>query len=471
MGLTGEVTAVEVSDESLFSASDETGEWVVKALSAFQSEEWMKVTIDGVEYEIKVTDDIASGDGWYIDNDGCLHITGAVTNPDTHWGELTPWGSYRSSIKSAIAEEGSSIDNGRWLFAECKNLVSADLHNLDTSSVTDMNSMFHACWGLTTLNITGFDTSNVTDMATMFGGCKVLTDLDVSGFDTSNVTTMDAMFFGCEKVQALDISGFDTSKVEDMYGMFSNCRTLTELDVSGFDTSQVIELREMFYGCSGLTSLDVSGFDTSSAQVVTWMFAGCSSLESLDMSNWNVSSLLTDDFSEGAYEFATLGMFDDCEKLEEIGISKGLLDRTIDQLTELNEEWFHRDDAGTNADLGEKSAVFLEKYSVRIEDDGNGKATADAFGNLQGRTIILIPDPKPGYHFKEWQTWDVEIRNNAFTMPRKNVKIKAIFEKDAPTTPKTGDNSHLLLWVLRIVVSGAALTGTVIYRRKKLLGS
>ena len=57
VGLTGEVTDVRVSDEDLFSASDETGEWIVTAHKAFSSNEWMKVRINGVDYEITVTDD------------------------------------------------------------------------------------------------------------------------------------------------------------------------------------------------------------------------------------------------------------------------------------------------------------------------------------------------------------------------------------------------------------------------------
>ena len=56
VGLTGEVTAVEISDESLFSASNETGEWIVTAHQAFSTTEWMKVTINDVVYEVTVTD-------------------------------------------------------------------------------------------------------------------------------------------------------------------------------------------------------------------------------------------------------------------------------------------------------------------------------------------------------------------------------------------------------------------------------
>ena len=56
VGLTGEVSDVEVSDESLFSAEKEDGEWLVTAYQAFSTDEWMKVTINGVVYEIVVTD-------------------------------------------------------------------------------------------------------------------------------------------------------------------------------------------------------------------------------------------------------------------------------------------------------------------------------------------------------------------------------------------------------------------------------
>ena len=51
-----DISAVSISNEELFSASNESGEWIVTANQAFTSTEWMKVTVDGVEYEIVVTD-------------------------------------------------------------------------------------------------------------------------------------------------------------------------------------------------------------------------------------------------------------------------------------------------------------------------------------------------------------------------------------------------------------------------------
>ena len=58
VGLSGDVDAVEVSDNTLFDAVQENGNWIIKAISPFTSDEWMKVTIGGDVFEIVVTDDI-----------------------------------------------------------------------------------------------------------------------------------------------------------------------------------------------------------------------------------------------------------------------------------------------------------------------------------------------------------------------------------------------------------------------------
>lgn len=56
VGLTGNASAVEVSNSDLFEASNESGEWIIASKKAFTTNEWMKVTIDDIVYEIEVTD-------------------------------------------------------------------------------------------------------------------------------------------------------------------------------------------------------------------------------------------------------------------------------------------------------------------------------------------------------------------------------------------------------------------------------
>ena len=56
LGLEGEIDAVSVSNEKLFSAEEKDGEWIVSAHKVFNTTEWMKVTIGGETHEIIVTD-------------------------------------------------------------------------------------------------------------------------------------------------------------------------------------------------------------------------------------------------------------------------------------------------------------------------------------------------------------------------------------------------------------------------------
>lgn len=59
LGLTGEVSAVVVSNENLFDATLENGEYVVTAKLPFSTEEWMDVTINEKTFRVTVTDDQA----------------------------------------------------------------------------------------------------------------------------------------------------------------------------------------------------------------------------------------------------------------------------------------------------------------------------------------------------------------------------------------------------------------------------
>ena len=46
----------------------------------------------------------------------------------------------------------------------CENLVSINLNNFRTSSVTNMNSMFDQCLKLKSLDLSSFETNKVIDI-------------------------------------------------------------------------------------------------------------------------------------------------------------------------------------------------------------------------------------------------------------------------------------------------------------------
>jgi surface protein len=90
--------------------------------------------------------------------------------------------------------------------SDTKGLVSLDISNFDTSSVTDMRYMFAGQSKLTSLNLTNFNTSKVTNMSNMFSGCNKITTLNLISFDTSLVTNMNSMFFNCSAMTAINVS-------------------------------------------------------------------------------------------------------------------------------------------------------------------------------------------------------------------------------------------------------------------------
>lgn len=130
------------------------------------------------------------------------------------------------------------------LFFDCYNIISLDISNLDTSSVTDMGGMFSRCLDLTSLNIDNIDTSRVTDMNSLVSGCK-FTQFVFPPIDTSNVTNMQAMFFQCPILTSVDLSNFDISNVTNMVGLFDYCRSLEYIKMMG-DPSNLNTYRDIF---------------------------------------------------------------------------------------------------------------------------------------------------------------------------------------------------------------------------------
>ena len=225
-------------------------------------------------------------------------------------GKNVPWSKDMQAIKSVSFKDViKPVSTNRW-FYNCKNLTDADLTNLDTSAVKDMDCMFYGCNKLTSLDVSSFNTSAVMNMNSMFCNCNSLTGLDLSSFDTKSVTNMNDMFNGCSSLTGLDVSSFDTKSVTYMMRMFSGCGKLTSLDLSSFDTKSVTNMNAMFNGCSSLTSLDLSSFDTSAVTIMLFMFKGCNSLTSLDVSSFDTSAVTS-----------MKDMFNGCSSLTSLDIS------------------------------------------------------------------------------------------------------------------------------------------------------
>ncbi|MEE0095407.1 MAG: S-layer homology domain-containing protein, partial [Oscillospiraceae bacterium] len=117
----------------------------------------------------------------------------------------------------------------------------------------------------------------------------------------------------------------------------------------------------------------------------------------------------------------------------------------------------------------EVKAIFEEdappaptEFTITVTSGGNGTASASHAKAAAGTTITLTATPDGGYHFKEWQviSGGVTIANNKFIMPEEDVKVKAIFEADAPPAP-TDPAKPSISVIGTYTYNGSAHTATV----------
>ena len=77
--------------------------------------------------------------------------------------------------------------------------------------------------------------------------------------------------------------------------------------------------------------------------------------------------------------------------------------------------------------IGDKDA---DTYKITVVSEGNGTAGANRIFAVKGSSITLNAVADIGYHFKEWQSEDITVTDNAFLMTDKDVTVKAVFAKN-----------------------------------------
>lgn len=109
------------------------------------------------------------------------------------------------------------------------------------------------------------------------------------------------------------------------------------------------------------------------------------------------------------------------------------------------------------------------EYTVTFNMNGHGSQIA-AQSVTEGGNASMPADPTAsGYTFKGWYadaSFSAEFDFDTPITADTTIYAKWVKNTD-PTTPKTGDNSHMALWIALLVLSGGALVGTMGYGRKR----
>jgi hypothetical protein len=109
-----------------------------------------------------------------------------------------------------------------------------------------------------------------------------------------------------------------------------------------------------------------------------------------------------------------------------------------------------------------KYTVSDLRFTVSVTTEGRGSVSGEGIFTT-GDKVSLSANPDKGYEFTRWESSDVTILNGSFTMPAKEVTVKAIFEsKEDPS-----DNGNTMLYVVVGVVVILALAGVAFVIVKK----
>ena len=362
-------------------------------------------------------------------------------------------------------QTGDNANGGMWVYNP--NLTTMDLHNLDTTNITDMNAMFN---GGRNLNVVGdlsqWNVANVVDMGNMFQSASSLTNIgDLSNWDTSNVTDMSFMFQSASKLKDLgNLGRWKTGNVTDMSRMFNGDVSLTNIgDLSNWDTSNVTDMSFMFQSASKLKDLgnldhwktgnvgdmsfmfsnmpaltnvgDLSHWDTNNVQSMSYMFNNDGSLISLgDLSNWDTHNVLDMSFMfQLASKLTNLGNLDNWETGNVMDMSR----------------MFNGDVSLTNiGDLSNWDTSNVTNMSFMFQLAGKLKD----LGNLDSWQTGKVTDMSRMFNYAESLTnigdlsnWDTHNVTNMSFMFQNDSKLKNLGNLGSWQTGNVTDMSYMFV--------------------------
>ena len=259
---------------------------------------------------------------WTIDADGLLLIapTDGVRGLLENISIGTDlWQDHRELIRDVNIAEGVIANTElQWMFTGCKNMVTADLRNLDTSNVYAMGWMFDGCSSLTSLYVSetfGLDANAeylfydsphlvVPDVPGLAGLMTCVRDEPDDAYGAPYVRgicgecTCTIYYGGLLVIAPTDDEA--SGKLDELIGSTPWKRSGYQEDIKSVKFEPLVyanfSLVGMFSECKNMTSVDfddVEGLYLGFAGMEK-MFESCESLVSIDLSRFLNLEILTD---------------------------------------------------------------------------------------------------------------------------------------------------------------------------------
>ncbi len=405
VGLTGEVTDAQSSDENLFSVSNTTDGWKLTAKQAFDTTEHLYVTINDVTYDITVTDD-TEGDFEYTVDNGKATITKYNNNTATTLDIPATLGGY------SVTAIGSSA------FAGCYSLTSVTIPN----SVTSIgDSAFAYCGSLE--SVTFGANSQLTSIGEgAFSDCGSLESVTIpSGVENIG----NSAFINCSYLTSVTFGANSQLKSIGNYA-FNGCESLTSVEIPDSVTSIGAGA---FSGCGSLTSVTIPASVTS---IGKFAFNSCSSLTSITIPS-SVTSI-------GEYAFS------ECSGLTSVTIPSSVTSIRVfafldcSSLTDITYGGNHTQWASLSANAGISNETTIHyPYNITTSvSSGSGSVSAEPDNAGKDDTITVTPTPDEGYRLISMSytlqggtTTEIVKDNNGkytFSMPASDVTVTATFK-------------------------------------------
>src|SRR5690625_1370266 len=125
-----------------------------------------------------------------------------------------------------------------------ENVVN--MHNWNTSEVTDLSSIFENASSFNE-SIETWDVSNVTDMTKAFKGATAFNQ-SLNNWEVTNVISMQSMFEGAASFNQ-PLSSWDVQQVSTINSMFKNASNFNQ-NLNTWEISQITDMTDLFNGAS-----------------------------------------------------------------------------------------------------------------------------------------------------------------------------------------------------------------------------